>query len=101
MNMDARAEHAQLTNRTAHSAERTNTMTSYQILKAAEKLGAHTVEIRESGILLEQRLTGVANSTPQGTVQCYIGDDIRGEHDCEVSPEEFSKRFEITAAIFR
>ena len=75
-------------------------MTSYEILIAAEKLGAHTVEIRESGVLLDERLTGVANSTPQGTVQCYIGDDILGEHDCEVRPDEFSRRFEITAAIF-
>ena len=50
--------------------------------------------------MLDERLTGVANSTPQGTVQCYIGDDILGEHDCEVSPDEFSRRFEITVAIF-
>ena len=76
-------------------------MTGYQLLITAEKLGAHTIEIRESDIMLDKRLNGVANSTPDGTVQCYLGDDLNGEHDCEVTPEEFSRRFEITAAIFR
>lgn len=75
-------------------------MDSYSILIACEKLGAHTIEVKESDVLLDQPLTGVANTTDRNTVQCFLGEDEFGEHDCEISPEEFSRRFKITAAIF-
>lgn len=75
-------------------------MDSYSILKACEKLGAHTVEVKESDVLLDEPLTGVANTTNRNTVQCFLGDDEYGDNDCEISPEEFSKRMKVTAAIF-
>ena len=75
-------------------------MDSYRVLVACERLGAHTVEVIESDIFLENPLTGVANTTDRNTVQCFLGDDEFGDHDCEISPEEFSKRLKVSAAIF-
>ena len=73
---------------------------SYEILIACEKLGAHTIEIKESDLLLDEPLTGVANSTERNTVQCFLGEDALGEHDCEITPDDFAQRFQITAALF-
>ena len=75
-------------------------MDSYRILIACEKLGAHTIEVKESDVLLDEPLTGVANTTDRNTIQCFLGDDEYGDNDCEISPEEFSKRMKVTAAIF-
>ena len=74
-------------------------MNSYDLLVACEKLGAHTVEVKESDALREKPMTGVANTTERNTVQCFLGGGY-GEDDCEISPEEFSKRMVITIAIF-
>ena len=75
-------------------------MDSYRILIACEKLGAHTIEVKESDVLLDEPLTGVANTTDRNTVQCFLGDDEYGDNDCEISPQEFSKRMKVTAVIF-
>ena len=75
-------------------------MDSYSILVACEKLGAHTIEVKESDVLLDEPLTGVANTTDRNTVQCFLGDDEYGDNDCEISPQEFSKRMKVTAVIF-
>ncbi len=74
-------------------------MTSYELLLAGERLGAHTVEIKAQGLPNANALAGVANSTPRGTVQCFVG-NINGEDDCELTPEEFSKRFTVTVMVF-
>ena len=73
-------------------------MTSYEQLIQGEQSGAHTIEIRELASYREIPYEGVANSTPQGTVQCYVGSDD-GSDDCEISPEEFNERFEVTAVL--
>ena len=75
-------------------------MNSYELLVACEKLGAHTIEIKESDVLLDEPLTGVANTTNRSTVQCFLGNDEYSDNDCEISPEEFSKRMKVTAALF-
>ena len=75
-------------------------MDSYSILVACEKLGAHTIEVKESDVLLDEPLTGVANTTNRSTVQCFLGNDEYGDNDCEISLEEFSKRMKVTAALF-
>lgn len=68
-------------------------MTAYEQLLAAERNGAHTVEVVScSG------LSGVANSTDHGTIQCFIGADD-GSDDREISIDEFNSLFEITAIL--
>lgn len=69
-------------------------MTPFDTLLHLEQSGADTIEI--STVLNGKTLTGVANSTESGTVQCFFGAD----DDCEVSPAEFNKRFCITEAIY-
>ena len=56
-------------------------MNSYDLLVACEKLGAHTVEVKESDALREKPMTGVANTTERNTVQCFLGGGY-GEEDC-------------------
>lgn len=68
-------------------------MTVYEQLLAAERNGAHTIEV-----VSRTGLSGVANSTDHGTVQCFIGADD-GSDDKEISIEEFNSQFEITAIL--
>ena len=67
-------------------------MTEYEKLKLAEA-SCHTIEIRERATGKE----GVANSCARGVEVWYGADD--GSDDKIVSPEEFSRDFEITARI--
>jgi len=67
-------------------------MTEYAKLVLAEA-SCHTIEIREKATGKE----GVANSCPEGVEVWYGSDD--GSDDKVVSPEEFSRDFEITALI--
>lgn len=67
-------------------------MTEYSKLLAAEK-ACHTIEIREKAT----GKTGVASSCEEGVAVFYGADD--GSDDKTVTPEEFSRDFEITAAI--
>ena len=67
---------------------------SYEQLWAAEQMaGVHTIEIVETAT----GKTGVAN-TKDGMVEVFYGADD-GSDDCAISPEEFSRRFKITAVI--
>ncbi len=68
-------------------------MTVYEQLLTAERNGAHTVEV-----LSHTGLSGVANSTDHGTVQCFIGADD-GSDDREISIEDFNAQFDITAVL--
>ena len=67
-------------------------MTEYAKLVLAEQT-CHTIEIREKATGKE----GVANTCADG-VEVWYGDDD-GSDDKVVSPEEFSRDFEITAVI--
>ncbi len=64
-------------------------MNEYEKLVRAEKT-CHTIEIREKGT----NKTGVANTCEQGVQVFYGADD--GSDDKTVSPEVFSRDFEIT-----
>lgn len=68
-------------------------MTVHEQLVAAELKGAHTVEV-----ISRSGLSGVANSTHHGTVQCFIGADD-GSDDREISIDEFNSQFDITAIL--
>lgn len=67
-------------------------MTEYEKLVLAEQT-CHTIEIREKTTGKE----GVANTCESGVELWYGADD--GSDDKVVSPEEFSRDFEITARI--
>ena len=67
-------------------------MTEYEKLAFAEK-DCHTIEIRERA----SGKTGVANTCTGGVAVFYGKDD--GSDDRVISPEEFSRDFEITALI--
>nr|MBQ4456963.1 hypothetical protein [Clostridia bacterium] len=67
-------------------------MTEYEKLVLAEA-SCHTVEIREKATGKE----GVANTCARGVEVWYGADD--GSDDKVVSPEDFSRDFEITARI--
>lgn len=67
-------------------------MTEYDRLVRAEET-CHTIEIREKATGKE----GVANTCEQG-VQVFYG-AYDGSDDKTVSPETFSRDFEITAEI--
>ena len=67
-------------------------MTEYEKLVLAEA-SCHTVEIREKATGKE----GVANTCASGVEVWYGADD--GSDDKVVSPEDFSRDFEITARI--
>ena len=67
-------------------------MTEYAKLVLAEQT-CHTIEIREKATGKE----GVANTCPDGVEVWYGADD--GSDDKTVTPEEFSRDFEVTAAI--
>lgn len=69
-------------------------MTEYEKLLAAERNGAHAVEIRDK--ITKQ--TGVANSHLNG-VDVYIGDDDRCLHPTTFNPTTFNACYEITAII--
>jgi len=68
-------------------------MTAYEQLLAAERNGAHTIEV-----VSHTGLSGVANSTSHGTIQCFIGADD-GSDDKELSIDEFNSQYEITAVL--
>lgn len=68
-------------------------MTVYEQLLTAERNGAHTIEI-----VSHTGLSGVANSTNHGTIQCFIGADD-GSDDKEISIDEFNSQYEITAVL--
>ena len=67
-------------------------MTEYAKLVLAEA-SCHTIEIREKATGKE----GIANTCTEGVELFYGADD--GSDDKVVSPEEFSRDFEITAMI--
>ena len=67
-------------------------MTEYEKLVLAEQ-SCHTIEIREKATGKE----GVANTCARGVEVWYGADD--GSDDKIISPEEFSRDFEITARI--
>jgi len=67
-------------------------MTEYAKLVLAEAI-CHTIEIREKATGKE----GVANTGAEGVELYYGADD--GSDDKTVTPEEFSRDFEITAMI--
>ena len=73
-------------------------MTSYEELLQGEQIGAHTIEVREFASYRDNPMDGVANSTPRGTVECFVGAGD-GSDDCEITPEEFNERFEVTAIL--
>ena len=77
---------------TAITAAKASSVTAYETLIEAEKT-AHTIEIREISTGKE----GMANTCEDGIAVYYGADD--GSDDTIISPEEFSKRFEITAII--
>lgn len=70
----------------------TTQMTMYDQLCAAEQV-CHTIEIEE----IDSRKVGVAN-TVGGMVAVFYGADD-GSEDTIVTPEEFNRRFEITAKL--
>ena len=67
-------------------------MTEYAKLILAEQ-SCHTIEIREKATGKE----GVANSCAEGVELFYGADD--GSDDKTVSPEDFSRDFEIIAIL--
>ena len=67
-------------------------MTEYEKLVLAEA-SCHTIEIREKATGKE----GVANTCARGVEVWYGADD--GSDDKVITPEEFSRNFEITARI--
>ena len=67
-------------------------MTEYAKLVLAEAT-CHTIEIREKATGKE----GVANTCAEGVELYYGAED--GSDDKTVTPEEFSRDFEITAMI--
>ena len=67
-------------------------MTEYEKLVLAEA-SCHTIEIREKATGKE----GVANTCADGVEVWYGADD--GSDDKVITPEEFSRDFEITARI--
>ena len=67
-------------------------MTEYEKLVLAEQT-CHTIEIREKATGKE----GVANTCADG-VEVWYGAD-NGRDDKVITPEEFSRDFEITARI--
>ena len=67
-------------------------MTEYEKLVLAEQT-CHTIEIREKATGKE----GVANTCADGVEVWYGADD--GSDDKVITPEEFSRDFEITARI--
>ena len=67
-------------------------MTEYAKLVLAEAT-CHTIEIREKATGTE----GVANTCAEGVELYYGAED--GSDDKTVTPEEFSRDFEITAMI--
>ena len=67
-------------------------MSQYETLLFLEQTGAATLEIIETATTIP----GVANSTEDGTVCCFLGAD----DDSEISPEDFNERFQITDAIY-
>ena len=67
-------------------------MTEYAKLLLAEAT-CHTVEVREKATGKE----GVANTCKDGIAVRYGADD--GSDDKVITPEEFSRNFEITAFI--
>ena len=67
-------------------------MTEYAKLLLAEA-SCHTIEIREKATGKE----GVANTCARGVEVWYGADD--GSDDKVITPEEFSRDFEITARI--
>ena len=67
-------------------------MTEYAKLILAEQ-SCHTIEIREKATGKQ----GIANTCAEGVELFYGADD--GSDDKVVSPEEFSRDFEITAMI--
>ena len=67
-------------------------MTEYEKLVLAEA-SCHTVEIRERATGKE----GVANTCARGVEVWYGADD--GSDDKVITPEEFSRDFEIMARI--
>ena len=67
-------------------------MTEYEKLVLAET-SCQTIEIREKATGKE----GVANSCKDGVEVWYGADD--GSDDKVITPEEFSRNFEITARI--
>ena len=67
-------------------------MTEYEKLVLAET-SCHTIEIREKATGKE----GVANTCARGVEVWYGADD--GSDDKVITPEEFSRNFEITARI--
>ena len=67
-------------------------MTEYAKLVLAE-VTCHTIEIREKATGKE----GVANTYAEGVELYYGADD--GSDDKTVTPEEFSRDFEITAMV--
>lgn len=74
---------------------KTQDISAYKTLVEAEKMpNLDTVEIREKS----SGKVGVANTCANGMVAVYYGADD-GSDDAVISPEEFSRRFEITAVI--
>ena len=67
-------------------------MTEYQKLIRAEQI-AHTVEIVET----QTGKLGVANTCSLGVAVFYGA--IDGSVDTMITPQEFNRRFKITAAI--
>ena len=67
-------------------------MNEYEKLVLAEKT-CHTIEVREKATGKE----GVANTCERGVQVFYGADD--GSDDKNISPEIFSRDFEITAEI--
>ena len=67
-------------------------MTEYEKLVLAEA-SCHTIEIREKATGKE----GVANTCADGVEVWYGAED--GSDDKVITPEEFSRDFEITARI--
>lgn len=67
-------------------------MTEYEKLVLAENY-CHTIEIQEKMTGKE----GVANTTPNGVAVFYGADD--GSDDKVISPEDFSRDFEITYMV--
>ena len=67
-------------------------MTEYEKLVQAEKT-CHTIEIRERATGKE----GVAGTCPDGVAVFYGAED--GSDDKTITAQEFSRDFEITAAI--
>ena len=74
-------------------------MTSYEIMKACEGMGANTVEIKENKPRSEEPMEGVVSSWPDGKVKCYVGAGD-GSDDCVLTADEFNKRFIVTVAVF-